>query len=449
MLDVFEQSPQCDALRLAGAKMPLGTGFSMPANRRVIIDGHCLKLSDLSELDMWLRLSQGLDIPAEADRVGSDVEDDDQLYEIPIVLETDAHGRYWLSVAPALRNRIGETDFVVFYLYDRLRQGAAAAKAISEQPAIRDGGFDIFSTDTDLLHLSLVYLYKRCVLERTPLAELPAICICYVAQTWVLRRTSPYPGKEQWSDVLALFRYIHQHGVRNGRTVHGVLNAVVSAFCGGGDYLFSFPGLPCFWFMAATWHHVDWIKDLVQIELDPSVAQSSQLFNVPPRSVSVREDAFERLVRATYLLARSTMFADEQDNQGRLATKPNRRLLLAGASRDPHVVLGECTPSAPPIVKLLDPEEWSRERIKETTSHFNGETYVFPQEETVELRREQLCYYLKLVLQLGQGELDLPDPGQHGYEEKEIDTPLRNSSNNNNSGIQQRTQRSRIFAKLR
>jgi len=98
------------------------------------------------------------------------------------------------------------------------------------------------------------------VLERTPLAELPAVCICYVAQTWVLRRHSPYPGKEQWSDVLALFRYLHAHGISKGRTVHGVLNAVAAAFCGGGDYLFSLPGIPCYWFQAASWHHADWLQ---------------------------------------------------------------------------------------------------------------------------------------------------------------------------------------------
>jgi len=106
-------------------------------------------------------------------------------------------------------------------------------------------------------------------------------------------------------------------------------------------------------------------------------------------------------------------------------------------------------------VQLMNPARWGRQRIEEATEHFKGDTYVFPQEETVALRREQLCYYLKLVLQLGQSELDLPDPGEHGYEEKEIDTPLRNSSQSNSQTTSSqtsnspRTQRSRIFAKLR
>lgn len=452
MLDVYEAHGECDALRAAGAQSPLGAGFQLERGKRVIIDGHCLRVPDVQELDLQIRLNQGQQLLGGENALGHGLSDDD-LYEIPICLARDAAGMYSLCLVPELRNRIGETDFTLFFLAERM----AELSHVTGYSPYRHGGFDVFSTDTDILHLAMVYLWKLVMCSHAKLGELPPICISYQAQTWALRRTSPYSSKEPWSDVLSLFRYVHQHGIREAQTAHGVLNFAVSAFCGGGDYLFSYPLLPVYWWMGALWHHAPYIGNLVGWgEGKADVWQGEGAWKGPPPRLFVCPQAYERLLRCTYLLANSTLFAEDDDNRGRNASKANRKLLLAGASGERLVVLGQKRPAPPKRMEILDPRRVSRRRIEEATEKYKAEGKLFPAPETIENRRAQLCYYLTLVLQVGSRELHLPDPEDFCYDVKEIHTPLRASgshslsqSSSSQPSSSQRTQVTRIYAKRR
>jgi hypothetical protein len=445
MLDVYETHDECDALRAAGARSPLGVGFRLDKGKRVILAGHCLRRADLQELDMQLRLAQSQQLLGGERALGADLSDE-EIHKTPVCLECDAlTGFYRLYLMPTCMGRLGETDFMGFHIFESLRRLTASQQECA-------GGLDLFTTDTDLLHLSLVYLWKLAELERVPIAELPPICIAYQAQTWVLRRNSPWSAKEPWVDVLSLFKHVHAHGIRHAQSLFGVINLCAAAFCGGGDYMFSLPGIPVFWWMAALWHHVDYVGNL----LPPvSLLGWEKPFETPPpASCTVEPAAYDRLLRAAYLLAHSTLFADDEDSQGAKASKPNRRALLAGVSDDPEVVLGQKRPSGSPRrVVMLNPARWKRQRIEEATEHYTGETFLFPSEETADLRRAQLSYYLNMVLQVGNPELHLPDPCEHGYKETEVETPLRASQSQGSQPLSQtsssRTQNTRIYAKIR
>ena len=437
LLDVTESSPACRALYTQGVKRgTLDMALRVPEGKCVILVGHCLAKEDLVQLCGYLQQD-----PAGTCDEWKDLTDDD-LYEIPVVLHGGGHvpGEYCIQVATGLRCGMGETDFSVFGLWEKLCTRAGGVLTETKLEWTRRTGFHITSTDTDLLYYGIISLAKDDLLASPPL-HLPPIHINYGAQSWVQRRRAPWLATEQWCDLRALYGYLQRLGSDYSR--QGALNYVVALFNGGGDYMLGYAGLPAYWFALAIWHHGEYIGDLLEMrphwkpafeeqpaddvqDLEamlladdtllppPGPSEPRDVFAKPPH-LRFHTKAYLRLVKTAYMLSKSQLFtalkSDRASNRAQLLVPP-------GPTADP----------ARHRIHILSPSRWSVEAILDKTAHYNSELWTFPDEDTIAARGKQLVYYLHLATQLGQMELVLPDPDDFAYEPHFIDAPLRSSS---------------------
>lgn len=422
ILDVKERHYTCASLYSLGVRhRGLGMAAVVPPGKRLIIDGHCLSVWDVRELAQALGQQ-------ESPFGGGGVDPtDDELYETPVMLE--AHpltGELKLRAVPSLRNRIGETDFMLFALWERLCRAPDILPDMQRE-FVRRAGFDITTTDTDLIYLSLFYLYKSEHLAGQQ--HLPPVHINCGAQSWVQRRRSPYLTTENWIDVGAMYRDLQPLG---GST-QGAINYCVAAFNAGGDYMNTYPGLPLQWWALAIWHHGGYVGDLLRMRphwessfeeqgteegaaLDRMIDEQEQerdAFARPPH-LDFDVKAYVRLVKTTYMLSKSWVFTELKSD-----AKSNKALLLEPPPRG--------TLPARHCVALISPLRTRLDDVRAKSEKWNAETWRFPEEDVIKARGAQLNYYLCLVSQLGQNELRLPDPADYAYESQETEVPLRAS----------------------
>jgi hypothetical protein len=111
-----------------------GARLRVPDGKRVIIDGHCLTVAGGKAIGI----------------AGDAPDTDEDAYCTPILIGTDFGGEEdtvrWM---PELFNRLGETDYTMFYMHKRMGD-------ITGEPVRTD----MLSTDTDTLMLGLVYMEK-------------------------------------------------------------------------------------------------------------------------------------------------------------------------------------------------------------------------------------------------------------------------------------------------
>lgn len=114
--------------------------INWPLNIELIVDGHCLEASDVEE---W-----GIQCEDQNIHLSDWMENEHELNDYPIKM-TLKNQKLNYSFEKRLHNKIGEFDYNAFYL----------AKTMSN---IKGGSpvIEIQSVDTDMIYLSMIYLYK-------------------------------------------------------------------------------------------------------------------------------------------------------------------------------------------------------------------------------------------------------------------------------------------------
>jgi hypothetical protein len=222
------------------------------------------------------------------------------LYDTPLVLSSELRSGVLpvtrLYLEDRLRNQLGEADFTIFFLYEQLCRIDHEEGIPRTSPVL-----EIHSIDTDLLYLSLVYMEKmrarahyhasvsgrggltasqmpdtqelESTVDLTPLPGEYAtkIYIKYSNHNWILRYTAPREDFEDWIDVGAaysslLFNYggEEDEDATSDVPTYPILDLMACLFCGGGDFMLSFPRMPPQHFFNAWWGHRKYIGHLVK-----------------------------------------------------------------------------------------------------------------------------------------------------------------------------------------
>ena len=141
--------------------------FDIPDGKRVIIDGHCLTLEHVKRL----MFSDKLKVPLTQEFINT----------TPICLERIDTITWKLTWRTDLTNRIGEAEFSFFAIHKKLCEYEG-----------RPMSAELISDDTDVMWLSLAYLYKLKPMDR------PLVYMKYAPHiSWVYRAYQPLMEYEQ------------------------------------------------------------------------------------------------------------------------------------------------------------------------------------------------------------------------------------------------------------
>ena len=217
--------------------------------KRVIIDGHCLSWEQIKKLNIkgYEKFDHNKTNPN----------------TIPIMLyasKEDSLGTCpRMRLEPRLTNSIGESDFTMFFLHRELSK-------LCEQRF----DVDIYSTDTDMLVLSLLYyskfsdIYGNIFINYKP------------GPDWVFYRPEPFPPAEEWIDITKLYQLIIKDQEKKGiedrlslfkrrkitkqNYIWTLMAAMASA---GGDYVDGYYGLTHECLMKCIKEYDDYIGPIV------------------------------------------------------------------------------------------------------------------------------------------------------------------------------------------
>ena len=340
--------------------------FTIPKWKNLIIDGHCLTLEKSKILGV------GIDQKYKP-------KDDLEAYSTPIIIQTDGK----LSWATYLKNEIGESDFSIFFLYDKI---CGIEKKML--------GLDIYSVDTDMMFLSLIYLHKK---------GLNCGEICWRFEpgpSWVLNIEfvpNVWPNfTESWVDIRELYNYIKEGcfiepqpkppkiNKATGKPVvsrkkaertkdiisfinlkNPVVCLVVAFFTAGGDYIDKFPLFGHEAAFTALQCYSNYIGDLI--------TEDRKKFKY---GISTNGIAYARFVKSCFIIQRN--FKNEK-----------------GEAIHPKMTVEE-------INKMLPQTK--------------GKKQTFIPHEKIMCHARHLQYYLSLVFQIGTcSKLDEPDPLLYSY----------------------------------
>ncbi len=386
--------------------------FSVPKGKRIILNGHELtnEVVDPSNV-RWHQKSRasiedlpicvGTPVPGGEGGITKTVLRGSDSRVLPLRLEVERNFGFstsseWkrddLTLCEDLKNEIGEADFQFFYLHKSLCE--SFGRSISAH---------IFSTDTDMLYLSLYHSRYVGLGSDPQIYWRYAPCI-----SWVFRPDAdrPWPTEEKWVCVNRLLEDIESGFVsrdfekqideteryREGsndnnpggesdggggnsvlmkdfsRLRFKVLDVLTCVFAGGGcDYTWGYQGITYDKILEAFLAHGSHIGDLVA--MDPNV----------PHGITIVGDAYAKLIVVSYLMGKKQL-------------------------RDFPIDVG-----VPEIERRLN-------KI--------GPKNRFPDEDGMYGMMYHLLYYLKMIRQIHSPDLTEPDPETYGFRAKDPNEPI-------------------------
>lgn len=363
-----------------------------PKFKRVIIDGHGLTL----EMARWCKI--GGKYPA----------NDEEAYQTPILIGDPFEHSYDKSHArwfPALRNQHGETDFAIFFHMSKME------KMYSERLHA-----EIYTTDTDLINLSLIYLDgKGANGPQIYWRYTPNLCWIYYSDKlndeqckWVdanhLHKLisdagfdrMALPGKKKAENTrkrfeeamnsmseeeMAVMKRGHDGERKKFMLLkHPLMSFVATVLAVKTDYTDAFKGVTHEKFIAAMMMHSDYIGDIVSIS------------NEHTYGISLNGDSYVRLLKTAYMLSKPARFRKDDSTKD----------------------------------EILHPGLLTLESVRSATSSL---AYQFMSDEAISQAAQHLRYLLILYHQVGRGDrLIEPDPRNYGYYPIDPNRPMDRSN---------------------
>ena len=370
----------------------------VPEGSSIILDGHCLSRAVLEKHGIIVPGNDDLDpydVPICVGRNLFNVE------PLTIYAREEEEGKPFLC--PELTNQLGETDFVVFFLHRQLCE-------CLKQPL----SMSIFSTDTDMLFLSLVYTLKR-------EGDVSIFWRYKPLPTWVFHDLEYVSrSQEKWVDIHALWSCMERghfalepllpkskpkrkrklskeeelkehreeervrkkcktHLEQSQRDFLGLRSKTLSIIgpmiIAGGDYTTAYYGMTHERFMAAMLTFPTYIGDVIQARTDT------------PYGVQIDPRAYARLIKSTFMQARRVRMIDHQ-----------------------------CSPQNTTVGAIVQETKKLAEQNR------------FPHVDTVCTRYRHALYYMRMLWQLGTSSIREPDPKLYAYA---ADDPGREMSRSN------------------
>jgi hypothetical protein len=348
---------------------------NVPRGKRLIINGHCISLEKSREL----KVGEGQKWSPK---------DDEEAYSTPIVVEEDLS----LSWADHLADRLGECDFSGYYIYNRLCEHEG-----------RRLGLDVYSVDTDIMFLGLVYCHKNRGQDGIYWRFEPNL-------SWVLHYAE-VPDRwpqlnERWGDISELHRSIkggcfnrpkekpQKFNKKTGKPIvprkkadiptkvedfvmlkNPILTLVAAFFTMGGDFIDKFPLIVHETALKAVMCYSKYIGDIVE--------EDKAMYRY---SVNINGKSFARFVKSCYVIQKNVK--DEDGN-------------------------------------AVHPKDMTLEDIEDCLKNWKNKSGDFPSTEKIQCHAKHLLYYFSLVFQVGdEKRLREPDPLMYSYSKKDEDQEL-------------------------